>query len=159
VALVVSDTSPIRALVHLGLQGVLAQLFGRVLIPPAVLAELAASVEGFQLQLVPALELREPTNTRSVEMFRKTLDPGESEALALALEIHAEAVLIDEADGRAAARTAGLQPVGVLGVLLRSKERGLCGSVKPLMDSLVVELDFFISQELRRDILQRAGES
>ena len=54
-------------------------------------------------------------------------------------------VLIDEVAGRAAARQLGLAPMGVLGVLVRAKQRGFIGKVTPLMDRLQDELNFFIS--------------
>jgi len=47
------------------------------------------------------------------------------------------AVLIDEEAGRAAARRLGLLPLGVLGTLVRAKQRGLIDRVDPLVASLV----------------------
>jgi uncharacterized protein len=88
-----------------------------------------------------------------------TLDPGESEALALALELKSSAILIDEAAGREMARRLGLLPIGVLGTLVRAKQRGLISSVGALADRLKSELGFFISTPLRDEILRIAGES
>ncbi len=87
------------------------------------------------------------------------LNLGEAEAIALAIEIHADAILVDEAARRAMARQMGLLPIGVLGTLLRAKERGLVGPLKPMLDSLQYELGFFISDDLRSEILRRAGET
>jgi predicted nucleic acid-binding protein len=53
----------------------------------------------------------------------------------------------------------GLLPIGVLGTLLRAKERGLVGLLEPMLDRLQRELGFFISDELRSEILRRAGEA
>ena len=88
----------------------------------------------------------------------RTLDPGESEALALAVELGISVILIDEAADRAAAMRLGLLPVGVLGTLVRAKQRGLVDRVEPLIDRLEREIGFFVSQELRAEILRRAGE-
>jgi predicted nucleic acid-binding protein len=52
----------------------------------------------------------------------------------------------------------GLLPVGVLGTLVRAKQRGLIGSVGPMIDCLVSEIGFFVSDTLRTEILRRAGE-
>jgi hypothetical protein len=68
-----------------------------------------------------------PGNRLVVEELLSTLGPGEAEALALAVEVHAEAILIDEAAGRAIARERGLLPIGVLGILLRARQRRLIG--------------------------------
>jgi uncharacterized protein len=67
-------------------------------------------------------------------------------------------VLIDESVGRAAARHHGLLPVGVLGVLLRARQQGLVGPLRPLLDRLESELNFFIAAPLRQEVLMRAGE-
>jgi hypothetical protein len=77
----------------------------------------------------------------------------------LTLELEASAVLIDEAVGRGLARMLGLLPIGVLGTLVRAKQRGLIGVARPLIDQLKNELGFFISKPLRDEILRNAGES
>jgi predicted nucleic acid-binding protein len=57
-----------------------------------------------------------------VQALALDLDRGEAEAIALALERKSSYLLIDESDGRAKARAMGLNPVGVIGVLLRAKK-------------------------------------
>lgn len=159
--LVVSDTSPIRALVHLQLMDLLHALFDEVLIPPAVASELTKPPEGLPFIDVAELshvEVRAPQDTSVVQTFLQSLDPGESEAIALALEVQAAAVLIDEAAGRMIAKNVGLQPIGVLGILVRAKQRGLVDHVRPLMDQLVDELGFFLSDDIRAEILRQAAE-
>jgi predicted nucleic acid-binding protein len=160
-SLVVSDTSPIRALAHLGRVELLRDLFGEVLVPPAVAEELRTPPEG--LPGVEILELnfvsiQTPHDRERVAELRLELDAGESEALVLALELGITAILIDEATGRAIARRLGLVPLGVLGTLVRAKQRGLIDQVTPLMDQLETEIDFFMSKALRAEIQRMAGE-
>ena len=160
--IVVSDTSPIRALSHLNLISVLEELFSQVIVPPAVARELLHAPS--RLPQVNVLDLgfvqvRAPTVLEKVEELLQTLDPGEAEALALALEIGASAVLIDESAGRAMANQLGVPPIGVLGILVRAKQRGLVSSVGTSVDRLQNELGFFISATLRDEILRIAGES
>lgn len=159
-SIVVSDTSPIRALNHLGLLDVLSQLFGRVLLPPAVLDELTRSPRfgAVDLSQQEFIEVREPRDTARVQQFRENLDLGESEALALALEVDAEALLIDETAGRLFAKGQGVSVIGTLGVLSRAKTRGLVSQVGPLLDRLRTELGFFVSDELRAEFLRSVGE-
>ena len=158
---VVSDTSPIRALAHLDLLPVLHALFGKVLVPPAVVRELLDPPDRF-VSLVIAdysfLEACSPADTGLVGRLRQTLDLGEAEAIALACEVRAEALLIDEAAGRGVARQMGLLPLGTVGLLLRAKERGLCGDIGPLLDRLRSELRFFISDSLFAKAVCWAGE-
>jgi predicted nucleic acid-binding protein len=161
VAVVVSDTSPIRALAHLGLVDLLRDLFSEALIPPAVAAELQdppTDSAPFDVSVIPFIRVQIPVDRVQVDQFLLSLDPGESEALALALEFRADLILIDEVAGRAAAQRLGLAPMGVLGMLVRAKQRGFIGEVKPLMDRLQDELNFFISPRLRAEVLNLAGE-
>jgi uncharacterized protein len=163
VAIVVSDTSPIRALAHLGLVPLLADLFGTVFVPPAVGSELLsppAPLPRVDVAGYPFIVVRTPGNPAAVSRFRQEhLDAGESEALALALEIKADLVLIDERAGRSAAERAGLTPLGLLGVLIRAKARGSIPAVAPLIDTLQQEIGFFISPALRREALRLASEA
>jgi predicted nucleic acid-binding protein len=159
--IVVSDTSPLRALAHLDLTLLLGLLFDRVLIPPAVSDELGRA--GVRLnapseQLPGWLEVRSPSDSVRVAELRRELDIGESEAISLALEIGSTELLIDEHDGRQVARRFGLEPVGVIGVLIRAKARGHVPVVVPLLDRLQNELNFFISAALRSEAQRLAGE-
>jgi uncharacterized protein len=156
--IVVSDTSPIRALAHLGLFDLLGQLFAEVWVPPAVADELARV--GLALSPAPApwLKIAAPRDRKQVEALALELDAGESEALALAIEIGSHEILIDERAGRRVALRLGLEPVGVIGLLVRAKARGVVPSLNPLLDRLRSELGFFISDALRAEALRLAGE-
>lgn len=158
---VVSDTSPLRALAHLGRLDLLSALFGEVLVPPSDVAELEQPRPRFAPVAIRALSfvrVQAPSSRTMVDELRQVLGPGEAEAIALAVEVRADAILIDETAGRAVARQHGLFPVGVLGVLLRAKQRRLIHAVVPLVDRLQSELGFFISSALRADVLEQAGE-
>ena len=86
------------------------------------------------------------------------LDRGEAEAITLALQLGHARVLMDERDGRAKARALGLQPICVLGVLLRAKTDGQVQSVEPIMAALKQDAGFFIADGLYLALLQEAGE-
>ena len=86
------------------------------------------------------------------------LDPGELEAIALALATQADVLLIDEKRGRAAARQAGLVVAGVLGELLHAKFGGRLPAIKPELQRLRSEAGFFVDAGIERFILSQAGE-
>jgi predicted nucleic acid-binding protein len=67
-------------------------------------------------------------------------------------------VLIDEHDGRAAAKAMGLVPVGVLGILLRAKRTGNLDSVVTAMRALQDQADFFINPDLFASLAREASE-
>jgi hypothetical protein len=64
------------------------------------------------------------------------LHAGEAEAIALAAELRADMVLIDEQEGRQLARLASLPVIGVLGILLRAKHSGQLAVIRPEIDAL-----------------------
>jgi predicted nucleic acid-binding protein len=116
--IVVADTSPINYVVLIEQIGILPRLYTRVLIPPAVFDELTHSAAPNMVrdwtQNHPAwLEILGPKNTETIAQ----LDLGESHAIALATEMGATAVLIDEQAGRQEAARRGLNVAGTLAVL------------------------------------------
>ena len=158
-SIVVSDTSPIRALEHLDLLRLIGDFYGQVLVPPAVAEELRhprSGLKSIDIALLPIVSVVTPKTVE--EPLHLELDQGELEAIALALEIHADYLLIDEAAGREVASRLGLKVVGTLGVLIRAKEAGEIRAIKPLLESLEQELRFFISPQLRRTVLAITSE-
>jgi hypothetical protein len=91
-------------------------------------------------------------------LLAAVLDPGEAEAIALALELSADLILLDERDGRSAAERAGLRVTGVLGVLLRAKTDGQIPLIKPDIEALRTQARFFLSARLQEKVLAIAGE-
>ncbi|HKQ50113.1 MAG TPA: DUF3368 domain-containing protein [Phycisphaerae bacterium] len=159
--IVVSDTSPLVALQHLGKVDLLRALFEEVLVPPAVVAELARGTEKWpavDLSPYPFVRIRSPQRPQPPLNLRVRIDPGEQEAIALALELHADLLLVDDKSGREAAREVGLQHTGTLGVLLRAKSMGFVPLIRPLLDRLVEDIDFYLSREVRDVVLQQARE-
>ncbi len=65
---------------------------------------------------------------------------------------------MDEREGRHAVSRLGLVPLGVLGILLRAKEKGLLPDVRPAVDALRRQAGFFVADQLYRDFLARADE-
>ncbi len=160
----VSNTSPLLNLAIIGQLGLLRQQFDEVLIPPAVLRELQVDTElpGVEPLRVALrnnwLRVIEVSDTALARALKRDLDNGEAEAIALALQLGATTVLMDEHDGRAAAKAMGLAPVGILGVLLRAKRAGTLDSVASAMRALQQQAGFFIAADLFASILHEAGE-
>jgi uncharacterized protein len=156
--IVVSDTSPITYLYQIQRFVLLQSLYGEVVIPPAVERELRAGTHMHEGLDWPLLRVVEPKSSEMVTLLSESLDLGESEAIVLATEIDADLLLIDEVDGREAARKLGLRFTGLLGVLLEAKERGLVPSMSAELDRLVQATTFRIRPEVRQRMLRLAGE-
>jgi predicted nucleic acid-binding protein len=74
------------------------------------------------------------------------------------MELNAELLLIDERTGRAIARQNGIPIIGVLGVLLEAKRQGLIGAVKPPLDQLINQVEFWVDKQLYDAVIKFAGE-
>jgi predicted nucleic acid-binding protein len=160
--IVVSDTSPILNLARIGRLEFLASLYGQVLIPPAVSAELAARtdvVPAIDVDCISWLIVAIPKDQNRVQELLKNLDAGEAEAIVLAVEHRAELLLVDERRGRRTAEAAGLRITGLLGVLADAKRAGLIELVKPVLDDLIGNARFWIGHDLYREVLTELGEA
>jgi uncharacterized protein len=125
VSVVVSDTSPLHYLILCSADAVLPKLFERVVIPPTVFAELQhpntpALVQEWMRSLPVWVAVQKP---HSLDLSLN-VDAGELEAICLAREIQAAAVLMDDRAGRHAAAQCGLAVIGTLGLLEQAAVRG-----------------------------------
>lgn len=93
-----------------------------------------------------------------VALLSLHLDPGEAEAIALALERRADLILLDERRATRAARQLGLKTLGLLGVLLLAKRKGIIDRVRPLLDRLDTTTGFWIAPDLRLQVCRAADE-
>lgn len=158
--IVVSDTSPITNLAAIGQLDLLRLLYQKVILPEAVYQELTASGgqhPGAIASSLDWIEVQASTNQLLVTALRIELDEGEAEAIALAQQVAADLLLMDERRGRAAAERFGLRVLGLLGVFIEAKQQGLISQLKPHLDSLI-QSGFWISQQLYQRVLQAAGE-
>jgi uncharacterized protein len=160
--IVVSDTSAINNLAAINHLHLLQQLFGTVLIPEAVYRELTDPnfpVAGAtEVQTFDWIETRAVINRSVVEAFSNELDLGEAEAIALAVEIQADRILIDERRGRQVASRLNLQYTGILGILVEAKSQGSIVEVKPLLDALIYQAGFWVAEPLYNRVLQLVNE-
>lgn len=156
---VVSNTSPIFYLHRLGQLELLPQLYGAVQIPTEVFRELERGrTEGHGAPDISALAwVTLCEATVSEELQQTELDPGELEAIALALAIPDSLILLDDREARRVAAARGLTVSGTLGVLIQSKQCGLLPALKPLLERLP-QLGFRMGAALQAAVLQRVGE-
>ena len=160
-SLVISDTSPIRALEWLGLLNLLETLHGKVFIPPAVAHELTHStlqLRRIEVSQYSFIQVTTPLSQIMIDRLRLELDRGESEAIALALEMAPCKILIDEAAGRRKSANLGLEVIGTIGILIQAKQHELIPAIAPLLSRLRTELKFFLSENFVRQILDDVGE-
>ena len=153
--IIVSDTSAISALLSLAEARLLRELFGEVVVPDAVHAELLRHHPGLP-EFVQVVSVRDET---AVDALLNQLDPGEAAAIVVAKELNADLLLIDEKRGRRFATAQGLKIVGLVGVVLLAKQRGLLPSVRIFIERLQNEAGFHLSKEVKGAAIQLAGEA
>ncbi len=153
-SVVVSDTSPLHYLVLSGAEAVLAIMFTQVVIPPIVLRELQQpntpqAIRDWARSLPSWVRIQAP---RSLDLSL-SVDAGEMEAICLAREIKATALLIDDLAGRTAAVQCGLVVVGTVGLLERAAALGLLDLTEAM--GRLRRTNARIHQDLIREALRR----
>jgi predicted nucleic acid-binding protein len=153
--IVVSDASPFNVLVRIGCVDVLSALFGTVIIPPAVAAELShpSTPEVVRKWLDDRkvwLIIQAPLN---IDPTLQIDDVGEAEAISLALELKADLLLADDRKARRLARERGLAMTGAVGVLELASARGLL----VLHDAFdrIRQTDFRVAEQILQEALNR----
>jgi predicted nucleic acid-binding protein len=158
---VISNTSPLQYLHQVGGLDLLRTLVGTLVIPPAVVRELAEGrARGIDLPDPESLDwivVRVPRSTPALPLLAD-LGPGEAEVLALVLESAGAVAILDDALARRMAESLHLPLTGTLGVLVDAKKAGLLHAVAPLLDSLDA-LGFRLASRTRAAVLALAGEA
>lgn len=118
--LVVADTGPVNYLILVGHIDTLSRLFEKVILPASVRDELkhsgAPQTVRQWIASPPAwIEIHQAVNPHDPALG--DLDVGEEEAIILAVQLHADMVLMDDREGVLAARSRGFRVTGTLGIL------------------------------------------
>ena len=150
---VVSNASPLIAFRQLGQIDLLHALTGPLLIPTAVHREVF-----HDWQPPTWIEVRVLGSQTQPILLKPRLGAGESEAIALALELGGAKILLDDLAARRTAEGYGLEVAGTLGLLYQARQRSLIPALKPALDALL-HFNFRISPSLYRMLLESAGES
>lgn len=156
--MIVSNATPLIAFARIGELALLERIVEQLTLPQAVWQEVTGVTER------PGAEtIREATwinvqtaNEVSADLLA-VLDRGEAEVIALAEEVGAAEVIIDERAARAVAITRGLSVIGSAGLLVRAKDRNLIPAVRPLLTRMQ-ESGMRYSQVFFESLLSELGE-
>jgi predicted nucleic acid-binding protein len=128
VQLVIADTGPINYLILIGHIDILPALFQKVILPAAVQDELKNRKAPPLVQqwiAAPPIWAEVRTAPHAHDPATETLDAGEEEAIALAVELRADMILMDDREGVLIARRKGFRVAGTLGILAMAAAHGL----------------------------------
>lgn len=157
---VVCNSSPLIAFQSIDGLNILRQLFDTILIPEAVFTEVFSKQKtGENLNIVPDFISVKTVNDRNlVTTLEIQIDLGESEVIALAVETGIQGVLIDDKPARQMADRLGLKVIGVVGILILAKEKGIIAEVRPCITEMMDKINFRIDKSLLNKVLTIVNE-
>lgn len=156
---IISNTTPVIALLSISKLNLLKDIYGKVIIPKGVFEEIE---EGKNKTYYTDLSVIDWIKIKSIKdkeplKYIHDLDKGEAEVIVLANEINADLVIIDEKQGREYAKYFNLKLTGTIGILLKAKELGLIGKIKPLLYE-ITKNGIWLSKKFIDKILKIAKE-
>ncbi|MCB0290200.1 MAG: DUF3368 domain-containing protein [Calditrichaeota bacterium] len=146
---IISDSTCLIALDRIGQLTLLKQLFEQIYVPTAVHREFGKKVNWIKVTSVH--------NPIAIKTLMIQIDAGESEVIALALEMQDCVAILDDKKARRIAQDIGLKITGTVGLLLKAKKDGVIGKIKPLLDQLN-EAGFHVGGSLYQNALRLANE-
>jgi len=157
---VVSNSSPLIHLAKIEHLDLLKYFFNEIIVPEAVYNECvtegkdkedAKKIE--KSEWIRIMTIRDKNLKRALTMV---LDEGEAEAITLALEKSADLILLDDYEAREVARIYGLNITGIVGILIKAKNKGKILSLKDVLEKLK-ETGFWLSEDLYTKIIRECS--
>lgn len=105
------------------------------------------------------MEIANPSNKKLEAELNQHLDSGESAAIALEKELNPDFLAIDEKKGRGIAESLGIPIIGLIGIIIVVKQKGIVRIIKPILVDLRSVAGFRISKSLYTKVLKSSGES
>ncbi len=147
---VISDTSCLIVLDNIGQLHLLHALFGQLTITPVV-------AEEYGKELPDWLKIVAPKNISLQKLLEESVDAGEAESIALAMEIDGCVLVLDDLRARKVAMSLGLTITGTLGIIASAKKRGIIPAARPVFEQ-IQETDFRLSVSFVEAMLRELGE-
>jgi len=159
---VVSNSSILISLSSINKLSLLKKEFGEIYIPEAVWREVVEEGKGQagaeEVENSDWIKTVKVKDQNLVSALNEILDLGESEAIALALKLSCNIILLDEKEARVMAAKYNLKPLGTIGILILAKKKKKINSLKIELDKLINEGGFRISPEIYKKALEEVGE-
>ncbi|TVR07853.1 MAG: DUF3368 domain-containing protein [Phormidium sp. GEM2.Bin31] len=158
---IICNATPLINFASISRLDILKSLFTEIVIPQAVYSETVESgfpnsetiLKGIEAGWLNVKPVEEMPESISLE-----LDAGEREAIALALSEQKPRVILDEKRARKVAQELGLNVIGTLGILILAKRNRIIPQVKPLLDAMMTEAQYWVNESLYHSVLQAVSE-
>ncbi|TAH03792.1 MAG: DUF3368 domain-containing protein [Sphingobacteriales bacterium] len=148
--IIISDTSCFIILTKIGELELLHKVYGEIITTLDIATEFGETLPEW-------VEIREVTDIYKQKLLELQIDRGESSAIALALEISASTLILDDFKARKIASRLGINYTGTIGVIIKAKLKGIIPSIKPIIEK-IKQTDFRISVEIELQALKEANE-
>jgi predicted nucleic acid-binding protein len=154
----VCNATPIISLSSVKKLYILKDLFHQIIIPEAVYNEIKAKKSyGYNEVESDFIKVECIKGKIYCELLLNQVDLGEAETIILAKEIKADIVIIDDNIAYKIAANSGLNVIRTLSILLKAKEKGIIGEIKPLLDEMISKGRWY-SRRVYMDFLKRINE-
>lgn len=160
---IISNTGQLIGLAKIDCLSILKMIASEVLIPPMVHRELLGKI-GVESERIDRAfnDFIKVTDLKPLEPSTQEalvdLDEGERQAIGLASTFSEDVILlIDDCAGRLVAEKLNIPVVGLLGILLLAKEKGIMGKIGPSINELRSQ-GYWISDEIANIARHLAGE-
>lgn len=128
----------------------LRDLYGSITVPEAVAIECA-------LRSTSWIVVTKPSQVQFALSLRSRLGVGESDAIALAVELFADRIILDDRRARTIGANLGLNVIGTVAVLVAAKKQSLIPSLGDALEDLV-HTGFFVTKDIIEAALRNVGE-
>lgn len=136
--IIISNATPIISLCSVGFEYIMEELFHRILISQAVDMELRAlDKPGSCFSDLEWVEVVPVKNKEIILFLEKDIDKGEAETIALAKQMNADVVIIDENAGYQIAKHLDLPVVRTLSILKVAKDKKIITEIRPIVEQMV----------------------
>jgi len=145
--IIIADTSCLITLDNIDDLSLLQKIFNKITVTPQVADE-------FGNQLPSWIEVENVTDKQKIRLLQLELDLGEASSIALALEKPNSLLIIDERKGREIAKNLDVKIIGLLGILIIAKRKGIINNLSLYFDK-IENVGFRISEKLKNQILSQ----
>jgi predicted nucleic acid-binding protein len=155
--IVISNSTALINFASIDRLDILHALFKELTVPESVWDETVVKASRYvsakRIREAHWIKVKKVHDSNLVNLLTGKLDAGEAEAVALALEMRADVVLLDESPAREVAKKLGINFTGTVGCLIMAKRSGIIESIKPVLNRIMKDAKFWIAQDLYRTIL------
>lgn len=147
---IISNTSCLIALDNIEMLFILRELYGKIYITQEVCNEFGKNVENW-------IEIKSVSDRNYMRILANFIDLGEASTIALSLEVKDSVIILDDLKARKIAKNLDLRYTGLLGVILKAKQKGIIQHVRYILDKLKAA-NFRISEKIEKEVLRLAKE-